>query len=212
MRRSKILPAVFAVLGFLLALGTVILSLGSLDAAPVLVQTPQDAAIRSEALMEALAEGDFARAETVLYGTPSLGADREAADEVGQLIWDAFTDSLDYTFTGELYTVDSGLARDVKITTLEIASVTETLKERSEVLLEERVQSAGDVSQIYDENNDYREDFVMAVLYDAVSQSLQEDARYETREITLKLVFSQGQWWVMPDQALLQVISGGTAG
>ena len=34
----------------------------------------------------------------------------------------------------------------------------------------------------------------------------------DLREITLKLVFSQVQWWVMPDQALLQVISGGTAG
>jgi hypothetical protein len=162
--------------------------------------------------MTALAEGDFAKAQTILYGNPDLGVDRQPKDEVGQLIWDTFCSSIDYAFTGELYATDKGLARDVAITTLDIASVTGTLKERSQVLLEKRVESAEDVSQIYDEKNNYREDFVMDVLYDAATESLQEDARYLTREITLNLVYQQGSWWVMPDGALIQVISGSTAG
>jgi hypothetical protein len=52
----------------------------------------------------------------------------------------------------------------------------------------------------------------MQVLYDAASEALQEDARYVTQNVTLNLVFHQQRWWVMADQSLLRVISGGTAG
>jgi hypothetical protein len=100
----------------------------------------------------------------------------------------------------------------VSITALELASVTENLKQRSQELLARRVEKADDVSQIYDENNEYREDFVMNVLFDAVYQSLQEDTRLATEVVTLNLVYRQGQWWVMPDANLLSAVSGGIAG
>ena len=212
MNKYKGIAAVFAVAGLLLALGTVALSLHSRNTPAVLLAASEDAAGTARELMEALEQGDFSRAEAVLYGTPSLGADREPGDEVGSMIWDAFTDSIDCRFTGQLYATDRGLAQDVSITTLDIMSVTKNLKSRSEKLLEACVQMAEDVSQIYDENNEYREEFVMQVLHDAASQSLQQDAKTVTRNITLNLVYHQKQWWVMPDQALLQVISGGTAG
>jgi len=162
--------------------------------------------------MIALSRGEFEEAEKMLYGNPSLGVDRQASDDVGSLIWDAFVDSIEYEFSGDFYATDTGIARNVTITTLELASVTESLRERSQVLLERRVKNAEDVSQVYDENNDYREDFVLNVLYDAAYQSLQEDARYVSQDVTLNLVFRQGKWWVMPDQPLLAAISGGTAG
>lgn len=212
MKKIKSYPMLFALAGMLLALAALGLSIGWRQAPPVLVMAPDAAEVRSDELMSALAEGDFAGAQTVLYGNPDLGVDRQPKDAVGQLIWDAFCGSIDYSFSGELYATDKGLARDVAITTLDITSITGTLKERSTVLLEQRVQQAEDVSQIYDEQNNYREDFVMDVLYDAATQSLQEDARYLTRQITLNLVYHQGNWWVMPDGALIQVISGSTAG
>jgi len=212
MKQSKLLSILLAAVGLVLALGTVVLSLSCLTASPVLVRVPEDAQQRSSALMIALSRGEFEEAEKMLYGNPSLGVDRQASDEVGSLIWDAFVDSIEYEFSGDFYATDTGIARNVTITTLELASVTESLRERSQVLLERRVKNAEDVSQVYDENNDYREDFVLNVLYDAAYQSLQEDARYVSQDVTLNLVFRQGKWWVMPDQPLLAAISGGTAG
>lgn len=212
MKRSNLLSGIFAAAGILLALIAVILSLTNLKASPVLAAVPEDAAACSDAIMSALARGDFAKAEKLLYGTPDLGVDRKASDEVGELIWDAFVDSIEYEFTGDFYATDSGIARDVTITALELASVTENMGQRSTALLERRVANAEDVSQVYDENNEYREDFVMNVLFDAVYQSLQEDARYVSQDVTLNLVYQQGKWWVMPDQEFLAVISGGTAG
>ena len=212
MRKIKNIAAAFAVAGIVLALSTVVLSLCQLRTSPVLLSASEEASNTAQELMDALQQGDFSHGETLLYGTPSLGADRQPADAVGQLIWDAFVKSIDYRFQGELYTTDSGLAQDVSITTLDILSVTNPLKNRSESLLEERVQKAEDVSQIYDGNNEYREEFVMQVLYDAASAILQKEARFVTTEVTLNLVYYQNRWWVMPDQALLRVISGGTAG
>ena len=129
-------------------------------------------------------------------------------DEKGRIT----TYSLEYEFNGDFYATDTGIARDVTITSLELASVTENLGSRSQELLARRVEKAEDVSQIYDENNEYREDFVMTVLFDAAYQSLKEDARMTRQRVTLNLVFRQGEWWVLPDSALLSAISGGTAG
>jgi len=212
MKRINSVAAVFGAIGLVLALVTVVVSLRALDAPTVLVSVPEDAVERTTALMTAVSVGDFDEAEKMLYGMPDLGMDREAADEAGRLIWDAFVDSIDYEFSGDFYATDVGFARNVTITTLELTSVTETLKERSQELLEKRVETAEDVSQVYDENNDYREDFVMDVLFDAVYQSLEEDARYRSWDVTLNLVYHQDQWWIRPDQTLIAAISGGTAG
>ena len=68
---------------------------------------------------------------------------------------------------------------------------------------------AYDVSDIYDENNEYREDFVMDVLYDAVVDALEEDAREMTVELTVNLGYQDGKWWVIGDETLMNAISGG---
>lgn len=212
MKHPKILSAGFALAGAALAALAVALSLGNLRADPVLVRVPDAAHSCAQSVMDSLCSGDYTAAEEKLYGTPSLGLDRVPTDEVGQLIWKAYADSLQYTFDGDFYATDTGIARNVVITALDLTSVTSPLKERSQALLEHRVAIAKDVSQIYDENNDYREDFVMNVLFDAAYQSLQEDAQYKSQSIALNLVYKQGKWWVVPDAALIAAISGGTAG
>ena len=211
MKQTKTLSSIFLAVGAFLAVVCVVLSLTQLSAQPVLVTIPEDAQQHATGLMEAICRGDYDKAGQMLYGTPELGADRPATDEVGQMIWKAFVDSLEYEFVGDFYATDTGIARDVSITALDISSVTATLRERSQNLLEHRVANARDVSQVYDENNEYREDFVMNILYDATYQSLQEDARTQNHTLTLNLVYRQGQWWVMPDAALMRVTSAGTA-
>ena len=76
-------------------------------------------------------------------------------------------------------------------------------------MLEERVAAAEDVSEIYDENNEYREELVMDVLYEAVEDALEEDARSMSMTVTVNLVFRDGKWWAVADEALLNAISGG---
>lgn len=210
MKALKYIASVLlAAIGLTAAAAAVYICTQFVDAEPMLLTPPDEARSKVISLMDAVSEGDYDEASQAIYGTPSLGVDREAADEVGVLIWEAFQNSISYELLGECYTTEQGLAQNVSITCMDVTSVTVNLKERAQTMLEQRVAEAVDVSEIYDENNEYREDFVMAVLRDAVEDALEEDAREITVELTVKLSYQDGKWWVVADEALLDAISGG---
>lgn len=196
-------------MGLCAAAAAVFLSMEYMNAKPLLLTPPDVARSKVIMLMNAVSEGNYEEASQAIYGTPTLGVDREAADPVGVLIWDAFESSITYELLGDCYTTDQGLAQDIAVTCLDVTSVTENLQQRSQTMLEQRVADAYDVSDIYDENNEYREDFVMDVLYDAVVDALEEDAREMTVELTVNLGYQDGKWWVIGDEALMNAISGG---
>lgn len=210
MKALRVIASVLlAAIGISAAAAAVYICTQYVNAKPMLLTPPDEARNKVVMLMDAVAEGDYEEASQAIYGTPSLGVDREAADEVGVLIWEAFQGSISYELLGDCYTTEQGLAQNVSITCMDVTSVTVNLKERSQTLLEQRVNEAEDVSEVYDENNDYREDFVMAVLRDAVVDALEEDAREITVELTVNLSYQDGKWWVVADEALLDAISGG---
>lgn len=209
MMLKKVFAAVFAAIGLVTAALAVYIGMNFTDRAPTLLTPPTVARSKVVAMMDAVSEGDYAEAGKNILGNPELGVDREPADRVGALIWNAFQESISFELVGECYTTEDGLAQNVTFTSLDIESVTVNLKERSQALLKMRVDEAEDTSDIYDENNDYREDFVMEVLYDAAVQALEEDAVEKTVELTIKLSYADGSWWVVADTALLDAISGG---
>lgn len=209
MKISKFFSAVFGILGFCAIAAGILLALGNRDAKPVLLASPEAARTQIIQTMDALCQGDYETAGGNMYGTPDLGMDREAAEPVGALVWDAFVQSFSYELSGDAYATDAGLAQNVVIRGLDISSVTATLGERSQALLKARVEAAGDPSEVYDENNDFREELVMYVLYEAAEQALEEDATEKTWEVTVNLVYENGQWWIQPEAALLEAISGG---
>ena len=209
MKLKKLLSALFALLGACVAAVTIQISMNAMDSKPVLLTPPDVARSKVVMLMNSICDGNYAEASQSIYGTPDLGVDREASDEVGILIWDAFESSISYELVGECYTTEQGLAQKVSITCLGVTSITDHLRDRSQALLEQRVAEAADVSEIYDENNEYREDFVMNVLYDATVAVLEENAKKQTCEVTVNLSYQDGNWWVVADEALLDAISGG---
>ena len=42
-----------------------------------------------------------------------------------------------------------------------------------------------------------------------IRRHLEQDAKQTSWELTLNLVYENGQWWIMPEQDLLRAISGG---
>ena len=206
---KKLSCSLLAAIGLCAAAAAIFLSVKFVDAKPILLTPPDVARSKVIMLMNAVAEGNYEEASQTIYGTPDLGVDREAGDEVGVMIWEAFEGSVTYELVGDCYTTDQGLAQDLSVTCMDVTSVTANLKERSQKLLEERIAEAEDVSEIYDENNEYREDFVMDVLHDAVEDALEEDAREMTVELTVRLSYQDGKWWVVADEALYNAISGG---
>lgn len=203
------LSAVFGVAGVAAAALGVHLSFQSINATPVLLEAPEAAEMQIQHMLDKVSAGDFNGAGAMMQGTPNLGVDRAPSSEVGVLLWDAFVDSFTYEITSECYATDSGIAQNIRITCLEIGSVTANLRERSQHKLEQRVAEAEDTSEVYDEENNYREDVVMEVLLEAAQDALNEDAKTVTYEVTVNLIHSDGQWWIIPEDALLKAISGG---
>lgn len=177
---------------------------------PILLEQPEEAIGQVTGMMEAVCEGDYHKASTYLLGTPSLG-DAEAPENIlGAMLWEAFLNSTEYELTGDCYTTDVGLAQDVSFTYLDTASVTANLRQRAQELLNQRVEEAEDVSEIYDENNEYREEIVMEALQEALQTALVEDAKTMTVTLTVNLKNQNGKWWVVVDNALLDAFAGGT--
>ena len=204
-----IIGAVLCLAGLAVAAGTVQIGMEYKEAIPILLKPAEEAQNRAETLMNAVCDGDYATAGSIILGSPNLGVDREVTDPAGALIWNALAESMSYEFVGECYTTESGLAQSVRVSYLDLGSVTKDLKTRAQTLLETRVQNAEDVSDVYDENNDYREDVVMEVLCDAVEEALQQDAQETSMEFTVNMVYRDGEWWVVSDSTLLKAISGG---
>lgn len=205
---AKIIGLAFVLVGVAVAGFTVKVTKNNLDSIPVLLAPVEEAEAQAEALMDAVSKGDYAGAEGLILGNPKLGVDRDPADAVGIMIWDAFVESYGYEMVGDSFATDSGIAQKVKVSYLDIGSVTKNLRERSQALLEARVAEAEDVDEIYDGNNDYKEEFVMKVLKDAVTDALEEDAAMTGMEFTMNLVYRDGKWVVVSDSALMAAISG----
>lgn len=179
---------------------------------PVLLAAPEEATRCAEQLMTAICDGDFAEAETLLYGQPDLGADRIPEDPVEQMIWKAYLNSLDYELVGELYPSDTGLVQDVKFISLELDSVTANLDKRAQEGLNEAIAAAEEVSQLYDEDNEYRKDLVQEILQEATRAALEEDVRYTYQILPLQLICSHGQWYAVADKTWMNAVSGGITG
>lgn len=211
MKLSKIFAVVFGLIGIIAAAATISVSMYSIAQEPVLMETPQAAVEQVVTMLEAFCSGDYDAAQTCLYGDVDLGVDREPADEVGVRIWDAFENSVSYELVGECYATDSGVAQNVRITTMDISSVTAYIEENTKPLLEERALAVHDYNEIFDENDEYKEEFVNSVLMEVVDLAIAAADTVET-EITLNLVYVDGQWWILSGSDLVRAVSGGIVG
>ena len=211
MKIAKGFAVLFAVVGAVLMLGAVGLCLGNLNTPARVAETPVEVTRCGEELMQALAAGDYAAAQNSLYGQPDLGAGETPSDPTVKLFWEAFTRSFSYEFNGECYVTDSGYARSVTVTTLDLSAAAADLKARARKLLEDRVASASEMTELYDETGEFREDLISQVLSQAAQEAAAGAVQTVTSQGTLSFYYRDGQWWAIPDQALLKAISGGVA-
>lgn len=209
MKLSKFFSVLFGLIGICVAISAMWLSVHAMDAEPAIIETPEAALEQVESMMDSFCAGDYAAASTCIYGNPDLGMDREAADEVGVLIWSAFEKSMTYELVGECYATNSGLAQNIRVTTMDISAVTDYLEANARVTIETRALEEIDYDAVFDENNEYREEFIQAALKDVTTEALGQPNAGITTEVTLHLVWSDGQWWVVSNETLLNAVSGG---
>ena len=212
MKASKMISVLLILLAVLLAAVSVLLCFFALGQKPILLSEPKEASAAAAQVMDAIRQGDYAEAGRHMQGTPDLGVDREPEDAVGKILWEEFLKTFSYEFKGQCYTVDTGMALDLQVTYLDFDSIVETLGDRTGKLLAQRVKAAEDPREVYDEENNYRQDLVDEVLAEAARDAVLEDSKTITEDLTIYMVYEADRWWVVPDPTLIHVISGGTAG
>lgn len=208
MKIARFFAVIFAVIGCLLLVGSMGLCLLSRDAQVRILEIPQGAVECSDAFADALDSGDLAAAAQLMYGQPDLGVGGEISDPETAMVWEAFLEEMSFSFTGKCYAVENGFARDGSVAVMDIASVTRKLPERAQSLVNQKIASAEELEEIYDEEGHFHQELAAEILRTALQQSLSQDADRIHRDVTVKLVNRDGAWWVVPDQALLQAISG----
>lgn len=211
MKIAKFFAGIFGLIGTLLLAGSIGLCLFSLDAPVRTAGIPKAAMDCSEDFSRALSEKDFSAAQDCMYGQPELGMEETIEDTMVFEIWNVFENNLTFSWQGEGYMRDAVICRDAAVTYLEVASITENLQTRAHALLTQKVEAATDMAELYNDGGEFREDLVTQVLYEALDQACLEDARFVTQNVTVELVHRDGQWWVIPDKALLTALSGGLA-
>lgn len=179
------------------------------DAHPVMLAQPRQAYARAEAFLAALEAGQLQQAREYLLGQPSLGADSAPQSAPGQVIWEGFVGSFSCSIPGVCYPTDDGVSLDVTITSLDLNSATASIGSRTQQLLQQRLDNAQSMDELYDTSGNYLDSLLEQVLTQAAREALAQDGTLITRSITLSLVYRQGQWWILPQEDLLQAISYG---
>ena len=210
MRIFRGVPLFFGIMGLLLGASVLACCVFGGTMEPKMLFASDGAARCAEALMDRLCRGDYAGASACCLGNPAL--DPAPRTETEKQLWQAFSDSLEYTLVGSSYATAQGVAQDVTFRSLLLPGVTRNLRQRAETLLERRVAEAKTMAEVYEEDLSYREDFLQAVLNDAVKEAIEEDGCSLEQTLTLQLTCDRGRWQVMPDAAWMNAICGGIPG
>ena len=208
MKVSKLASGLFAVLGSVLLVGSVVLCFWGMGTPSKGVQLPEGAEQCAKSLVNTLNSGDLAGAAELLYSQPDLELDREPETEEGKQLWQAYCGSISAEAVDGCYTEGSEVFWSGTVTALDLSKTMESLDDRAADILKQRLESAEDPAQLLEETGEVPQTLAREIADAALTQAL-ADGKTVTRDVKVKLVSRDGSWWGVPDAALLAVLSGG---
>ena len=208
MKISKLASAMFFAAGTVLLVGSVVMSFVALGRPTTEVEPTREANDVAQSVLSALDHGDLSKVEEYFYGKPTLGLEREPATAEGKQIWNAYRDSITVTADEGCCAEGTAIYQTAQVTALDISEALSRLDEEAAALLRKRLETAEDPAALPDENGEVPQTLKDELCAQALTQVL-ADAKTVTTQITFQLIEKDGQWWAVPDQAMLDVLSGG---
>ena len=208
MKVSKLASAVFAVVGTVLLVGSIVTGFVALNSPTRAVKPTQEANDFARSVLSALDGGDFTAVEGYLYGKPSLGLDREPATTEGRELWNAYRDSIAVTTDENCYGEGTNIYQTAQVSYMDIAQTLSGLDRRAGELLKETLDAQENPAALLGEDGQIPEKLKEELRRQALGEALAEP-KTVTARITFQLVEQDGQWWVLPDQVMLDILSGG---
>lgn len=208
MKISKLASAVFAVVGTVLLVGSIGASFFALSKPAKAVKPTEEANVFAQSVLNALDSGDFGAVEGYLYGKPSLGLDREPSVTEGRELWNAYRSSMEVTMDERCYGEGTNIYQTARVTCMDIAQTLSGLYRRAGELLKNKLDAQEDYTALLGEDGQIPQTLRDELRTQALREALAEP-KTMTTQITFQLIEKDGQWWVVPDQAMLDILSGG---
>lgn len=190
----KLFSGFFAVLGGVLMAVTVVLCLLCLNAKPKILEFPQQASTLVQSFAAAIDRGDLAQAGQCVYGQPDLTAGALWEDEAKNQIWQAYCASLRCSPSQKPQATDEGIEWAVTMERLDLDALMTSWQDQTNASLStQETEASPDPRQ---------------ALTDGLSLALAQERATVSQTLTLHLIYRDDQWWISPDAALLQLLSG----
>ena len=167
---------------------------------------PREVVLR---FFDALANGDFEAAYACLDGVETLGLELVPEGESNRAVYEAMRDQ----FSAELYgecSVDGNVAyQQVTCHYFDLTAFKWEASSQAMIHIS-RYASTHPVSELYDDNNRYRADLMQEAWNQAVAELLQHPENYRSSGgMQLELRWHDGAWRIVPNEKLLQMLTGG---
>jgi len=193
MKRSKKKAIFWSAAGLLFSLAAVLVVLGGLKG-NVRVTDPEGIPGAANAVMTAVRDGDWDGLNGLVTQPQELTPQTGGEGSAERLIWDAYRQSLQWECPEDFRLQEARVTQAVSVTCLDIAAVTGAMNEH--------------LPEIADSNADMTREQALAAAAEAV---LSAGPPVTRKQITMTFVRSGGQWKLVPDKALLALLSGFTA-
>ena len=208
MKISKLASAVFAVVGTVLLVGSIAASFVALSSPTKAVKPSKEANDFAQEVLNALDSGDFVEVAAYFYGEPAMGLDWEPATAEGRELWNAYRSSMGVTTDDGCYSEGTSIYQTAQVTCMDIGQTLSGLEQRAGALLTQKLDEQEDPTALLGEDGQIPQTLRDEIRMQALQEALAEPETM-TAQITFQLIEQDGQWWVLPDQALLDVLSGG---
>lgn len=173
-----------------------------------ILRQDSSACLAASGLVDSLSAGDFQQAGDYLQGSPSLFLPQKKQEDAMTLLWNYYCRSLSGQLIGEPYVCAQGYFQDAVFYTADLDGLTRRMKELAPGLVAERIESAQEPSQVYNEDLSLREELIDSVLCSAARKAIQEKPQPRECRVRLQLVYEDTRWLIRPDQALLNILAG----
>lgn len=173
------------------------------------VQVSHEAVQNSaQSMMDTLKSGDREALSARLYGNPKLDSLPEDASPAERLIWQAYLNSLDY-YLGEAFNITGdGVELEMTLYCLDIPALVDSMKASLPAFVAQKAEELEDDSVLYDENNNLRPEFLEQLLLNAAQSALADQPQIQAQELMLECRRLNGQWLVVPTEAVQSMLSG----
>lgn len=208
-RRYRIKLA-WAVLAVLLTGAALALSIVGMSAGVLISRAEGDPEETSLSFLDALSAGNYEKAGVQLAGYTSLGLETPPEGQAAALMHQALRESYSYELRSDCVADKLEAKQLVALTYLDLNAVQAAAAERTVEELKALVRDRPS-SQVYDEDKNYLPEITQEAYKNAVSAVLRKaEDYYVTAELELSLSYGDGKWSLVPDEALLDAVSGGS--